>query len=213
MGRTSVDPLVRQAIGERDRKMEGLFHNVTLTKDDKTAPAVICRNASELLQRVIDHRQVDPHNHFIKLGMDGGGGMMKVTCNIIENEDSNNNKEARASTSASSRDTGVKRLLLLAVAPGMPETYQLMSELLQHIRLSDIGGLIVASDLKMANIVCGLQVSKTNTFFFTFFKIFTTACAAQSYNVKAKFCSKIKIGFPIEKCCVFQTYHKKQNTT
>ena len=99
--------------------------------------------------------------------MDGGGGMIKVTCNIIENEDSNNNnnKGARASTSAPSKDTGVKRLLLLAVAPGMPETYQLMSELLQHLRLEDIGGLIVAAGLKMANIVCGLRVSNTNMIF------------------------------------------------
>ncbi|KAF0289642.1 hypothetical protein FJT64_000178 [Amphibalanus amphitrite] len=35
-----------------------------------------------------------------------------------------------------------------------------MSELLQHIRLQDIGGLIVAAGLKMANILCSLQPLK-----------------------------------------------------
>ena len=149
MGRAAVEPFVREAIEERDRQLKGLFSSVSLTKDDTTAPAVVCNDISDLLQRVIRHRQVDPHNHWVKLGMDGGGGMLKVTCNIIT--DNNNNDEiAGASTPAPFRETGVKRLLLLAVAPEVPETYQLMSELLRHIRLEEIGGLIVAADLSVA---------------------------------------------------------------
>ena len=73
--------------------------------------------------------------------------MMKVICSIIKNEDPSNDKEKRGSTSAPFKETGVRRLLLLAVAPGMSENYQLMSELLQRIRPEDIGGLIIAADL------------------------------------------------------------------
>lgn len=160
MGRVAVASNLSQAIAERDKMMEGLFDCVTLTSGDQPTCAVVCSDVSDLLQRVVRHRQVDPHNHMVKVGMDGGGGMLKVTCNVIRNPDSNNNHDEGTSTSPPSmRETGVKRLLLLAVAHNAAETYEVMSELLQHIRLQDIGGLIVAADLKMANILCGLQVS------------------------------------------------------
>ena len=100
-----------------------------------------------------------------------------MTCNIISGPDSNNNEmETSSSPAPSLRETGVKRLLLLAVVPDATEGYDIMSEVLKHVRLQDIGGLIIAADLKMANILCGLQVSFTNHIYFTLYRISREAC-------------------------------------
>ena len=50
----------------------------------------------------------------------------------------------------------MKQLLLLAVVPDATEDYDIVWEVLKHGRLQDIGGAIMAADLKMANILCGL---------------------------------------------------------
>ena len=78
-GRASVEPNLRQAIMERDGRMEGLFSHVVLTSRDAPVCAIVCNDVSDLLQHVVRHRQVDPHDHSVKVGIDGGGGMLKVS--------------------------------------------------------------------------------------------------------------------------------------
>ena len=102
MGRASVEPNLRQVIMERDGRMEGLFSHVVLTSRDAPVCAIVCNDVSDLLHHVVRHRQVDPHDHLVKVGIDGGGGMLKVTCNIISGPDSNE-MEASSSSAPSLR--------------------------------------------------------------------------------------------------------------
>ena len=160
-GRSSVQPHIKQELQARDRRLDGWFSIIDLQEEVQSdGPAVAVVYTSGLLQLVIGERGVDPHNHLVKFGMDGGGGLLKVVCSIVTQPDINNN-DSSSSVLAGTQflDTGVKKLLLLAVAPAVPETYVVMARLLGELRLQDVGGLHIAADLKMANIVLGLQVS------------------------------------------------------
>ena len=162
LGRSAVQPHLKQELEARDRQLDDCFVSVDLQAESQAggpAPAVVCSDTSAFLQLVVARRDVDPHGHMVKVGIDGGGGMLKVTANIIGSSSS-------SSTTGPFLDAGVKRLLLLAVAPGVGETYAVMARLLRELHLEDIGGIYFAADLKMANIICGLQVSFTSLRFY-----------------------------------------------
>ena len=169
-GRAAVQPYLKKKLEAGDRQLDGWFSVSELSSAAGSAgpaagsagpaAAVVCTDTSGFLQHVINKREIDPHDHLIKIGMDGGGGILKVTCNIVTQVDNCSNDTSSRSVirAAPFKDTSVKQLFLLAVVPGVPESYSIMAHLLQDLRLHDIGRLHIAADLKMANILCGLQV-------------------------------------------------------
>ena len=85
-------------------------------------------------------RQADLRPARVKVGLDRGGDSLKITANVIQRCDVNNNV---ANSSSAFPDTGVKRLLLLlllALAPRALETRTNMEQLLQQLHLEDVGG-------------------------------------------------------------------------
>ena len=173
LGQSAVQSHLKQELEARDQQLDDWFVGIDLQAESQTgqpAPAVVCSDTSGFLQLVVSERHVDPHDHMVKVGMDGGGGMLKVTANVIGGSSSNNNNSSSSSSGGGSSgssqtpaadrflDAGVKRLLLLVVAPGVGESYAVMARLLRELRMEEIGGLYFAADLKMANIICGLQV-------------------------------------------------------
>ncbi len=65
-------------------------------------------------------------------------------------------KSLRLLTSSNARDTGVKSQLIVAIAENVPETYENVQELLNLIQFKDVS-FCISCDLKMANIICGIQ--------------------------------------------------------
>lgn len=52
---------------------------------------------------------------------------------------------------------GVRRILILALAPGVTETYCNMYTLMRLLNLTELGSFVLAADMKMANIISGIQ--------------------------------------------------------
>ena len=96
----------------------------------------------------------------MKLGVDGGGGFLKVCLNIEDLDESDVvSKRAKYSEGVARKlfkSTSVRKLIILAVAPGVLETHQNMFILWQLLKVKDTFKTKhprFATDLKMANIL------------------------------------------------------------
>ena len=54
-------------------------------------------------------------------------------------------------------NTGVNRLLPLAVVENCPERHQNLRQILEQLRLQEVEGLCIVGDLKIYNIMLGLS--------------------------------------------------------
>ena len=95
----------------------------------------------------------------LKFGIDGGRGFLKIVLSIQQiNEDteSNNAKISSSSFQYKFKDSGVKKLILLAVAPNTQENYGNIKKLWSELNINDLIETI-ATDLKLANVLIGIQ--------------------------------------------------------
>ena len=100
---------------------------------------------------------------FKKVGMDGGGGFMKICLNLIrvQNELSSPAKSKTRQTYQDGlctnkfKDNGVRKLIILAIVQGVQETHYNMKVLFDLLGITKIS-FSACSDMKMANIVCGI---------------------------------------------------------
>ena len=97
------------------------------------------------------------NNHIVKVGIDGGGGFLKVSLGIIELNREPNTPPAKLNcTNKFFKDTGVKRQLIIAVSEDLQENYSNVSQIFELINMRD-QDFVLSCDLKLANIICGLQ--------------------------------------------------------
>ena len=129
-------------------------------------PVVYCTNIDMLLETVIEERGGND-NFELKLGIDGGGGFIKICLNVVDlDEDfsvSSSSKRARYSDGVAKKlfkSTSVRKLIILALAPGVLETHENMFILWKMLKVTDSFKTKhprFATDLKMANILLGLM--------------------------------------------------------
>jgi len=101
----------------------------------------------------------------LKIGADGGGGFLKICLNIqIQSQSpSNGRKRMKLSDGVASKtlkDSGVKKLFILAIVPNVEENYTnvlTLWRLLQLTNPSTLSPYCIATDLKLANIMVGLM--------------------------------------------------------
>lgn len=114
-------------------------------------PVVYCNNVQGLVDHIISKRGVEVAKTFCKIGVDGGGGSFKVTLSIIAGDTEVVEERSRC------KDTGVKMLLLLAVAPGVPEKYVNVERIWKGLLHLESLKCFVAGDLKIVNLLCGIM--------------------------------------------------------
>ena len=106
-----------------------------------------------------------PENVEMKVGVDGGGGFLKITLNIIDLEECAETPQKRAKYSdgiekSKLKSTGVKKLIILSLAPDISETHENMYVLWNLLQIQNALQKHImrfATDLKMANILLGLM--------------------------------------------------------
>lgn len=119
---------------------------------------VYCSNLQGFLEYVQNQRYVT--NPVLKLGIDGGGGFLKI-CLLIQTQ-TNEIKQSKRSTynegisAKKFKDSGVKKLFILSIAPNSQENYENVDQLWSELRLNSFEGTI-ATDLKIANILAGIM--------------------------------------------------------
>jgi hypothetical protein len=114
---------------------------------------VLCKDLPSLIERVIEERQlVDDDKLLTRIGLDGGGGFMKVCLSIFN---VTNPISADTSLGKKFKDSGVKKCLILAIVPGIQESYSNVKRL--WISLMTTRQFTIATDLKLCNILLGLM--------------------------------------------------------
>lgn len=111
----------------------------------------------------MESRNIDEKH--LKFGIDGGGGFLKVCLSIQSDTDydliENEKKCIRQSYSdgiraKKSKNSSVKKLFILALAPSSQENYVNVFQLWEALGINDFKGTI-ATDLKLANIIVGIM--------------------------------------------------------
>lgn len=172
--RQSVEPHLKQAIVMKNHSLDPYFdvkstEFLRSVKGQQTminSPTVYCSDIEGLVQYVIQERKCMDTE--MKIGIDGGGGFLKVCLNIMENSTSNSpgtSSPHRSSyqqgiASKRMKDTSVKKLIILAIVPDTDENYRNMLTLWIMLRLTTIDAIpntVIATDLKLANIILGLM--------------------------------------------------------
>ena len=135
---------------------------IHIKSNKKTAApekVVYCNDINGLISFIKSKRSEDDVH--LKVGVDGGGGFLKICLSVqkristLESDDS----DAESDTAQSKdkfKDSGVKKIFVLAIAPGVQENYENISILWSLLKINELD-CSVAADLKLANILMGIM--------------------------------------------------------
>ena len=116
---------------------------------------VYCLNIEDLVKYIMVKREYESKidELLVKIGLDSGRGFLKLCMTVEEDEKTYDKK-----TASKFKDSGVKRLLIIAIAEKIPETYQNVKKLINQAGLNTLTfSKSMSIDLKMVNIVLGKE--------------------------------------------------------
>ena len=96
------------------------------------------------------------NNHIIRIGIDGGGSMLKFTMNVINTDPEITEKQLN-----DFNDFGVMKILILAVVESVKECYENLKNVFDCFQGLNGVKYHICSDLKLLNLVLGLQSSSS----------------------------------------------------
>lgn len=134
------------------------FEFITEIKDvtkKHVQEVVVCKDLSKFIDYVVKDRNLK--DYYLKFGIDGGGKFLKICLSI---QDTSGHKDSDKSKS-NFKDSGVKKLFILAIAQSTQENYHNVKLLWDKLNinkfLSEQMDGTVTTDLKLANILFGLM--------------------------------------------------------
>ena len=144
LGKKSVEAMIKPKMQMENKAYKDLFQATTF----ENKPVVFCSEVKELLCRVQKSREDAPD--YYRLGLDSGRGSLKMTISVMDTK-----KDVMTGIKLS----GVKRILVIAVAIACSETYEVIKYLFNITNVEEaLDGKkwFISSDLKMDNILCGI---------------------------------------------------------
>ena len=160
--RQAVQSGLAEALVESNNRLEDLFtaeeiHMVNKKDEEELKTLVYCNDVSQLVIRLLEHRELDQSTADIKLGLDGGQGSLKVTLSIMD-------KDERIKTGRQTYAEGVgvkentsgstNKLMVLALLHDGPETYETVKILMEKLDFDSVPASIT-SDIKMLLLLIG----------------------------------------------------------
>lgn len=143
-----------------DKYFEFKMINFVYTKAEVQTQApqitVYCNNVESFINSVMEKRKVNKAH--LKFGIDGGNGFLKLCCSVVElldDEDKNSSLKTNKKLKIF-KDSGVKKLLILAIAASTQENYDNVSKLWSLLEMNKFKGTF-AADLKLINILLGIM--------------------------------------------------------
>lgn len=130
-------------------------------------PVVFCNNLDKLIEIVTNKRNSEENkNTMLKFTIDGGGGFLKICLSIqvasteFESEVIKHSRKRLRDGIESKKfsDSGINKILLIALASNTEENYENVSILWNLLNIKKFEGYI-STDIKLANILCGLMSS------------------------------------------------------
>ena len=179
-GRRSVETGLPSALATRNVELQSMFHVAWMDMDVKVngesarkqMPVILCNRLGDIVNKVMQERDVNSESHLLKIGIDGGGGMLKVCLTICKKHLPREQAECTADKRFCYQDGvgkrsfssgGVRQLLIVGLAPDVSETYHNVQTLLETLDTASIS-FVLAADMKMVNIICGIQSPSGSTY-------------------------------------------------
>ena len=150
-----VEKNFQKNFAEQGKKLERFFvtrEEHLMSKGQLIQRTVVfCQDIEEFVWHVLDQRNLSPPDSLIKVSLDGGGKFFKVCLQVMD--------QAESSLNVKKDDylfSGVKKIFIIAIIEDIPENFFNISKILGLLNIDKIHHMIVC-DLKVANILCGLQ--------------------------------------------------------
>ena len=156
-----VKPNFRDDFASLGKQLKDYFLVSELDLQGSTKKIVHCKNLKDLVETVLERRNLSRDDVLIKMGIDGVGSFLKFSISVVKIGDRSPTSPKRPKgsmslMSTSSLDTGVKKQIIIAIAENVSETYENIKTILGLINPHNVD-FIVSCDMKMANILCGIQ--------------------------------------------------------
>ena len=160
-----IESNLRPNMEVKNHKLDDFFvHDYLLfNREDKDSKkvvnykehAIIANNICGLIDKIFEERGLDGENALLRIGLDGGGGFLKVCMSVFDLRGSFSNTKT---LSKKFKDSGVKKVFLIGITPNVPENYINMKKLWMEIGLHRLNrNFTIATDLKLCNILLGLM--------------------------------------------------------
>ena len=116
---------------------------------------VFLKDPAAFVDHIVKERGLDKDQVIVRVGLDGGQGSFKVMVSIFE---TGYDPEISFSKSEGpgSRLTGSQRMLVMALADDLPESYENMRIIVEVLKLNELK-CCLASDLKLINALLGIS--------------------------------------------------------
>ena len=162
-GKRSIESNLRDFLTDQGDSIQEFFEikqaefDVKNSNDKLMKPIILCKDVNAFVRHVLLSRGHLGKAVLKKIGADGGGDFFKVCLNLILDQDQKSpEKKKPAGSSDRFKDSGVKKLLIIAIVQGIPETYRNVKVIMGFLDLQNFD-FTLASDLKLINILYGLQ--------------------------------------------------------
>lgn len=109
---------------------------------------VYVKDPESLIDHVCTSRGLELNKIIVRIGIDGGQGSLKVIMNVFDKDMSIYSKDIK--------DTGVNKVLVLALVKDVSENHKNLQILFQKTKINDLK-FSLAADLKLLNIIVGLS--------------------------------------------------------
>ena len=128
---------------------------------------VVCTDVDELAARCLAHRGYAAEDSTILIGLDDGQSILKV-CSTIQPNDNKDDKEnkdkerlryAEGVAAKKLKPSSVKKLLILAAFPGVPEEYENLKQILEEVKIEALE-FSVSADIKRLLLIIGKPAGK-----------------------------------------------------
>jgi hypothetical protein len=156
-----VEKNFREKFESLGKQLSDLFVTSEITDTSKSTSQeskhllVYC-NDMEALRNTVAEVRGPQSDQLIKVGIDGGGGFVKVSFGIMSLETPDTSPPSKKPLFKNFKDSGVKRQLLVAIAENVSENYDNVKQILDKLCLERMS-FVLSCDMKLANIICGLQ--------------------------------------------------------
>ena len=117
--------------------------------------AVVCTDLSRFISHVINKRDV--YDFHLNFGIDGGGKSLKFTLAV-------QSKNEQAEKKTKFKDTGVKKIFLIALAQHTQENDHNVSSIWSQLKINDCLDeypATITTDLKLSSIISGLSANSS----------------------------------------------------
>ena len=109
------------------------MYRMTMKKGKAQRSVIFCNDIVRLVEQIFDQRDLPPDGYIIKVGIDRGDGFLKVCLNILNSQKEQTKHKFSYSKGACSQafyDSGVKKLMILAILEFVNEIYENLKQTL-----------------------------------------------------------------------------------